>query len=64
MPLGSLLAMDAENTIRRFFDAMNTGDADAVAALVDPSIVMRMGPQIAKEWKPSGRSRASRGRTP
>ena len=48
MPLISLLAMDAENTIRRFFDAMNTGDADAVAALVDPSIVIRMGPQSAE----------------
>jgi len=48
MPLGSLLAMDAENTIRRFFDAMNTGDADAIAALVDPSIVIRMGPQSAE----------------
>ena len=48
MPLGSLLAMDAENTIRRFFDAMNTGDADAVAALVDPAIVIRMGPQSAE----------------
>jgi hypothetical protein len=48
MPLGSLLAMDAENTIRRFFDAMNTGDADAVAALVDPSIVIRMGPHTAE----------------
>jgi hypothetical protein len=40
--------MDAENTIRRFFDAMNEHDADAAAALVDPSIVMRMGPQSAE----------------
>jgi len=27
---------------------MNTGDADAIAALVDPSIVIRMGPQSAE----------------
>jgi SnoaL-like domain len=40
--------MDAENTIRRFFDAMNAHDADAVAALVAASIVIRMGPQSAE----------------
>ncbi len=27
---------------------MNTGDADAVSALIDPAIVIRMGPQTAE----------------
>jgi hypothetical protein len=41
--------MDDEDTIRRFFDAMNDRDADAVAAFVDPSIVIQIGPKQAQE---------------
>jgi limonene-1,2-epoxide hydrolase len=40
--------MGSEDTVRRFFDAMNAHDADAVAALVAPSIVIEMGPQRAE----------------
>ena len=44
MPLGCGLAMSPEDTIRRFFDAMNDHDADAVAALAEPAIVIQIGP--------------------
>ena len=40
--------MDHEDTIRRFFDAMNDHDADAVATLVDPAIVIQIGPNQAR----------------
>jgi limonene-1,2-epoxide hydrolase len=36
--------MSAEDTIRRFCDAMNDHDADAVAALANESIVIQIGP--------------------
>jgi hypothetical protein len=36
--------MSPEDTIRRFFDAMNDHDADAVAALAEPAIVIQIGP--------------------
>ncbi len=35
--------MGPEDTIRRFFDAISTGDAEATAALADPSIVILIG---------------------
>jgi hypothetical protein len=40
--------MDDEDTIRGFFDAMNDHDADAVAALADPSIAIQIGPNQAQ----------------
>jgi hypothetical protein len=40
--------MDDEDTIRRFFDAMNDHDAEGVAALADPSIVIQIGPNEAQ----------------
>jgi hypothetical protein len=52
--------MDHENTIRRFCDAMNDHDADAVAALVDPSIVIQIGPNQASSSVRTASSRALR----
>jgi limonene-1,2-epoxide hydrolase len=43
--------MAHEDTIRRFCDAMNDHDADAVAALADPSIVIQFGPNQAQGVK-------------
>jgi hypothetical protein len=40
--------MDHEDTIHRFFDAMNDHDADAVATLADPAIVIQIGPNEAQ----------------
>jgi len=40
--------MSPEDTIRRFFDAMNDHDADAVAALADPAIAIQIGPNQAQ----------------
>jgi hypothetical protein len=41
--------MSPEDTIRRFCDAMNDHDADAVAALADPSILIQISPNQAQE---------------
>jgi hypothetical protein len=40
--------MGSEDTIRRFSDAMNQNDADAVVALADPSIEIQIGPHRAQ----------------
>jgi SnoaL-like domain len=40
--------MGPEETIRRFCDAMNDNDADAVVALADPSIEIQLGPHRAE----------------
>jgi limonene-1,2-epoxide hydrolase len=40
--------MSPEDTIRRFCDAMNDHDADAAAALADPSILIQIGPNQAQ----------------
>jgi hypothetical protein len=40
--------MSHEDTIRRFCDAMNDHDADAVAALADRAIVIQVGPNKAQ----------------
>jgi ketosteroid isomerase-like protein len=40
--------MSPEDTIRRFCDAMNDHDADAVAALADPSILIQISPNQAQ----------------
>ncbi|HET7856364.1 MAG TPA: nuclear transport factor 2 family protein [Gaiellaceae bacterium] len=40
--------MGPEDTIRRFCDAMNANDADAVAALAHPAIVIQIGPHRAE----------------
>lgn len=40
--------MGAEETIRRFCDAMNDNDADAVVALAAPSIEIQIGPHRAE----------------
>jgi len=40
--------MGAEETIRRFCDAMNDNDADAVVALAAPTVEIQIGPHRAE----------------
>jgi limonene-1,2-epoxide hydrolase len=41
-----LLAVDSEQTISRFFAAMNAHDGDAAATLVDPEVEVAFGPEV------------------
>ncbi len=41
-----LLAVTPEETISRFFAAMNAHDGDAAAALVDPEVEVAFGPEV------------------